>query len=255
MSYIIKKGWVCALPQIHFNIMNTLNKSTGFSPFQLCLGHRSRLNWLIPPLVQDQDVLALNPSELSAQTIIERIQHNVWEEQDNMIKEKFLKPKAAQQANKHWKTDFRFEVGQRVRLSTLHRWSEYKSKNEKCVVKLIPWFDGPYTITKIDNKHSIVTLDLPHSPDILPVFHTLEIMPFSKNNETLFPSCMLHTPEPVNVNNNLEYFVDKILDKRKARGHGGTCLMWASAAHGMNKSISLVMKIVICNNLSLRVNG
>ena len=30
-----QKGWVQALPCIHFDLMNTMNKSTGFSPFQL----------------------------------------------------------------------------------------------------------------------------------------------------------------------------------------------------------------------------
>jgi hypothetical protein len=32
------KGWVRALPRVHFHIMNTMNASTGFSPFQLHLG-------------------------------------------------------------------------------------------------------------------------------------------------------------------------------------------------------------------------
>ena len=34
-----QKGWVRALPIIHFQIMNTVNKSTGYSPFQLRFGH------------------------------------------------------------------------------------------------------------------------------------------------------------------------------------------------------------------------
>ena len=33
-----QKGWVHALPHIHFCIMNTVNSSTGYSGFQLCLG-------------------------------------------------------------------------------------------------------------------------------------------------------------------------------------------------------------------------
>ena len=213
-----QKGWARALPRIRFNIMNTVNKSTGFSPFQLRLGRSPRL---IPPLLHDQEVLPLTPSsfELSARTIIDRIQHDVWEAQDNMIKAKISQ---AQQANKHRNTDFPFEVGQRVRLSTLHRRREYKSKNEKRVVKFMPRFDGPYTITKIDKTHSTVTLDLPRSPDVFPVFHSSEVMPFIENDETLFPSRALHTPEPVNVNDNLEYFVEKILDEKKSRGRGGT---------------------------------
>lgn len=85
----------------------------------------------------------------------------------------------------------------------------------------MPRFDGPYTVTKIDNVHSTVTLDLPRSPDVFPVFHTLEVMPFIENDERLFPSRALVPPEPVNVNDNLEYFVDRILDERKGRGCGG----------------------------------
>lgn len=34
----IQTGWVKALPRIHFGIMNTVNASTGFSPFQLKSG-------------------------------------------------------------------------------------------------------------------------------------------------------------------------------------------------------------------------
>ena len=39
-------GWVHALPWIRFNIMNTVNKSTSFTPFQLCMGRSPRV---IPP--------------------------------------------------------------------------------------------------------------------------------------------------------------------------------------------------------------
>ena len=48
-------------------------------------------------------------SELSAQKIIDRLQHDVWEAQDNLLKAKVSQ---AQQANKHWLGMFPFEVGQ-----------------------------------------------------------------------------------------------------------------------------------------------
>jgi hypothetical protein len=41
-------GWVRALPRIRFDLMNTVNKSTGFTPFQLRMGRSPRI---IPPLV------------------------------------------------------------------------------------------------------------------------------------------------------------------------------------------------------------
>jgi hypothetical protein len=212
-----QKGWVRALPRVRFNIMNTVNKSTGFTPFQLRLGRSPRL---IPPLISASllpEDTHNTPTALSATSIIERLQHDVWEAQDNMFKSKISQ---AQQANKHRLMDFPFKVGQRVRLSTLHRRRDYKSKDEKRVVKFMPRFDGPYDIIHIDPTHSTVTLNLPRSPDVFPVFHTSEVMPFIENDEELFPSRTLHAPEPINVNDNLEHFIDKILDEKKGRGRG-----------------------------------
>jgi hypothetical protein len=43
-----QSGWKRALPRIRFNIMSTLNQSTGYSPFQLRFG---KSPCLLPPLV------------------------------------------------------------------------------------------------------------------------------------------------------------------------------------------------------------
>lgn len=189
--------------------MNTINQSTGFTPFQLRLDHNPRL---IPPLIPNTDLSPLLPAQLTAQSVIDRLEHDLWEAKDNMIKSKISQ---AQQANRLHRIGFPFEVGQRVYLSTLHRRREYKSENEKRVVKFMPRFDGPYKIIKIDPAHSTVTLDLPSSPDIFPVFHTSEILPFIENDDVLFPSHALHAPEPVCVNDNLEYVIEKSLMKRR----------------------------------------
>jgi len=174
-----QQGWVRALP------------------FQLRFGRRPRL---IPPIMANTN--QAEPADRHAKAIIERINHDMWEAQDNLLKAKISQ---AQQANKSRLNKFPFEVGQRVRLSTLHRRRDYKSKDQKRVVKFMPRYDGPYIITKIDPGHSTVTLDIPHDRRIFPVFHISEVLPFIENNEELFPSLALHTPEPVVVNNNLEY--------------------------------------------------
>ena len=162
---------------------------------------------------------SVGPKEIAAQTVIERLTHDVWEAQDNLLKAKISQ---ARQANKFRLGTFPFEVGQRVRLSTLHRRCEYKSKDNKHVVKFMPQFDGPYKILKIDPEHSTVTFDLPPTHNIFPVFHTSEVLPFIENDESLFPSHQLHSPEPVMVNNELEHFVDKIIDEKTSHGCGGT---------------------------------
>jgi len=133
--------------------MNSVNKPTRFSPFQLCLGHSP---CVLPPLVQLPPAEFQGPSSIAAQTVIDRWIHNVWEAQDNLLKAKISQ---ARQANKSHIGAFPFEVGQHVHLSTLHRHCKCKSKDEKHVVKFMPRFDGPHTIMKIDTEHSTVCYD------------------------------------------------------------------------------------------------
>ena len=68
-----QKGWVCALPRIHFDIMNIVNKSTGFSPFQLHFWHSPRI---LPPIVKEKGRI-LSGADLSAQTVINHLVHDV----------------------------------------------------------------------------------------------------------------------------------------------------------------------------------
>ena len=231
-----QKGWARALPCIRFNIMNTVNKSTGFSPFQLCLGQSP---CVLPPLVQLGPTELQAPSAIAAQKVIDRLIHDVWEAHNNLLKAKISQ---ARQANKSQIGVFPFEVRQHVCLSTLYRRREYKSKDEKRVVKFMPRFDGPHTITKIDTEHSTVTLDLPGSHNIFPVFHTSEVLPFIENDDKLFPSRALHSPEPVLVNNNLKHFVEKIINEKKSRGRGGIKYLVRWAGQGPEHDLWLPRK-------------
>jgi hypothetical protein len=43
-----QKGWVNTLPKVQFDIMNTINASTNFTPFQLRFG---KSPWILPPLL------------------------------------------------------------------------------------------------------------------------------------------------------------------------------------------------------------
>ena len=111
-------------------------------------------------------------------------------------------------------TTFPFKISDRVVLSTLHRRREFRVGDSNRVAKFMPHFDGPFLIKNTDEKHSTVTLDLPNLPNIFPVFHTSEIKPFTENNNTLFPSRALIPPEPITINGQQEFFIDKIVDER-----------------------------------------
>jgi len=121
-----QKGWVRALPKIRFNIMNTINASTGFSGFKLRLG---RSPHMIPPIVPSEIPWELQgPDAREAMRMIERIALDVEEAKDNLLLAKVVQ---AFHANKgHGKDDI-FMVGDKVMLATLNRRREYVRKGEK----------------------------------------------------------------------------------------------------------------------------
>ena len=84
-----QKGWVKALPLVHFNLMNTVNTLTGFSPFQLHMGCSPHL---IPPLILGEDN---EPESLSAHALIDCIGLDVSEAQDNLLATKILQSEFA----------------------------------------------------------------------------------------------------------------------------------------------------------------
>jgi hypothetical protein len=77
-----QKGWVRALPKVRFDIMNTINASTGFTPFQLRFGKSPRI---IPPLLALEED---NDNEPTAREIIEQMQPIHLEAKDNLLEAK-----------------------------------------------------------------------------------------------------------------------------------------------------------------------
>ena len=182
--------------------MNTTNRSTGFTPFQLCFGRSPRL---LPPLFPST---TNTPTEQLAKNLITRMQSTVAEAQDNLISAKISQ---AFQSNKKRSLTFPFKIGNKIVLSTLHRCRVLNAGNTNRVAKFMPCFDGPFIIKNTDELHSTVTLDLPNLPNIFPKFHTSKIKPFTENDNSLFPSRALIPPEPITINNKQEFFIDKIV--------------------------------------------
>lgn len=208
-----QKGWVRALPRVRFHIMNTVNASTGFSPFQLHLGRSPRM---LPPIASHA-VSTTEPSDQNAHRFLAQLANDVFEAQDNL-----LAAKAAQASNvnnSRAKT-LVLQTGDRVMLATKHRRREYMQKGDKRVAKFMPRYDGPYTILDAHPDTSTYTLDLPNSPNIFPTFHVSQLRPYHPNDPILFPSREQPKPGPVvTEDGQLENFIEKIIDERK-RGRG-----------------------------------
>ena len=206
-----QKGWLRALPQVRFSIMNTVNRSTGYSPFQLKYGRSPRV---IHPLVD----MPLRPSRehISAREVITKLTQDVADAKDNLMVAKISQ---LYHANKNRRDDLEYEIGNSVMLSTLHRQREHKLKGEKRVAKFMLWFDGPYLIIDMHKKASEVTLDIPTQPNAYPSFHMSLVKPFTANDAAKYPSRTLAEPGPIMVDVVEEYTVSKIVTHRKI-GHG-----------------------------------
>lgn len=200
-------GWAKALPLIRFQIMNSVNKSTGYSPFQLRFGRTARV---LPPLIAPPP----KPSSeyITARGVIQEISANVASARDNLM---LAKISQAFQSNTSRSNDVPYKIGDKVMLSTLNRRKEYKSSGELRVAKFMPRYDGPFLVVDIHEDASTVTLDIPNAPNIFPTFHTSHIKPFKQNDNSKWPARTLEKPGPVDDNLDSEYLVDKIIDHKK----------------------------------------
>jgi hypothetical protein len=98
--------------------MNSINASTGFTPFQLCLGCSPPI---IPPIMPD----TLDPpknAEIDAKQIVSQIALDVEEAKDNLLQAKIFQ---AHYANRNCAEEPKYAVGDKVMLSTLHHHNEY----------------------------------------------------------------------------------------------------------------------------------
>jgi hypothetical protein len=93
--------------------MNTINKSTGFSLFQLRMGQSAHI---IPPLVYKEEPVD-DKNEIKPWKIIKDLELLTMEAQDNLLRTKIFQ---SSQANKNHTLTFPFLIGSRVRLSTLN---------------------------------------------------------------------------------------------------------------------------------------
>ncbi|GBE81436.1 reverse transcriptase-RNase H-integrase [Sparassis crispa] len=210
-----QKGWVRALPRIHFDIINSVNSSTSFSNFQICFGRAPRL---IPPIVPNSSRSSPG-AELDAKNLIDRITLDINKAKDNLFQ---AKVQQAEYANHSRGKDDVFTVGDHVMMQTLHRRNEFKRKEEKRATQFFPRWDGPYNVIDTHPEMSTYTLDLPNLPNVFPMFHASELKRHVPNDPTLFPSQELDQPGPIVTPDGLEeYFIDSIIDSR-CRGKGNT---------------------------------
>jgi hypothetical protein len=174
----LQRGWVKALPTIRFSMMNTQNASTGLTGFQLRMGLSPRV---IPPLVEAPISTPESPEQF-----LERMRVLEAQARDCLLQHKVTQ---AFHANKNRDTqDLPFRIGDRVKLSTVNRRKTLSTEGKKRVAKLLPRFEGPYVVRKLDVTHNSVTLEIPRPGNAVATetFHTSLIRPWVENDDVVF---------------------------------------------------------------------
>lgn len=220
-----QKGWVQALRRIRFDIMNSVNASTGFSGFELRMGRSLRV---MPPIVPRVDRLPVDIDAAKAEKIVVQLLLDEAEAKDNLLE---AKVQQAFYSNTNHGPEVVHKVGGKVMLSTMNRRTLFKKKHEKRAAKFFPRWDSPYRVTGTHPEASMYTIDMPNQPKIFNMFHAGELKAFHENDADLFPSREHAQPDTIVTEEGLEeYEIDEII---KAKRHGrGWCYLVRCVGYG-----------------------
>ena len=117
----------------------------------------------------------------------------------------------AKYANQHRRDDS-FDVGDRVLLSTKNLQLQQASTK-----KFLPRFLGPFKVGEVVSPVAY-KLELPDSMKIYPVFHSSLLTRYMSDSGDLQRTSPMQPPAPVIVDDQPEFEVERILDRRVYRG-------------------------------------
>ncbi|SRR5258708_1140144 len=190
-------NWVMKIPMMEFAINSSVNKATGFTPFELTYGYLPHMTTSIPLLSNFAGVQEFT------QQALDNIQSA-----HNMIIMSHIKQSI--QANKHRSPYTPLEVGKYVYLSTKDL-NLPKGRTKKLILLYI----RPYEILEAFKDSSTYTIKLPPELEkwgIFPKFHMLQLAPHEPNDSLLFLGRAAQTFYDFGENTEKEFQVHEILD-------------------------------------------
>src|SRR5581483_4313191 len=196
--------WDERLPALEFAYNNSKNATTGKTPFEIDTGR-----YLKTPIS-----FTLNQSNVKAADDFMESWHGTLRQARDMLI-------AAQERQKEYadkkRREEEFEKGDKVLLSTRNITSQVDKLRP--TPKLSPRFIRPYKIIK---KLSLLVykLELPHTLRIHPVFHVSLLKKYEEPLVTIIP------PPTIVIDNEEEYEVEEILDRKEVRGHAHYLVKW-----------------------------
>lgn len=207
-----QKEWAPLLPVAEFTYNNTPHSSTTMSPFFANKGYHPRASF-----TPDDNVPIFSPPARASITDLSKLHEHLKIEMSK------AQESAALQFDKHRAPLPEYTIGDKVWLSARN------IKMKRPTKKLDHRYLGPYTIIARVSSHAY-RLELPKSLHIHDVFHVQLLEKYIENE---IPGRTQVAPSPIEVEGDLEYEVECILDHRFYRKRRQFLIKWLgySAEH------------------------
>jgi len=205
-------NWDEQLASAEFAYNNAKQTSTKISSFFLNHGQDPQTP---ASLLADQSLDCNVPTTTE---FVENIAKTIKNATENLQKAQESQRKYA---DKHRREE-QFQVGDRVLLDSKNITVDVQARRP--TKKLQPKFLGPFKIKKIVSTVAY-ELDLPATMKVHPVFHVVLLKRYQENSKE-FPGRIVPPPPPIKVDDEDEFEVERILDKRLFRHQVEYLVKW-----------------------------
>ncbi len=207
-----QSDWSQLLPQLVFAYNNTVNASTRHTPFYLNYGrHPTMPHALAAPGSRTNRVEATEQFIEQQQRLLTAAKQRILEAQKQQAK----------YANKKRRDD-KFEIGDRVLLSTKHIMLD--ADRERASRKFTARWIGPFAIKRVINP-SVYELDLPSTLHVHPVFNIMWLKRYKEDTiEGRKPPPQ--QPLATYADGSVYWEIERIVDHRRRRGSLQYLVKW-----------------------------
>ncbi|KAG9665731.1 hypothetical protein KCU87_g10162, partial [Aureobasidium melanogenum] len=193
--------WAKLLPLAEFAANNTASASTTISPFFANSGQHPRIGYE-PLLPSDTPTTTYARFDQQQAILLAKTMDKVV----TKLSEEMTLAQALSEAqeNQNRRPAYTYKVGDQV-------WLNAKNlRRARPAGKLDHVAEGPFTVSKVhENNPLVVTLDLPPTMKVHPTFHASLLRPTAQDP---LPGQISPPPDPVVVDEEVEYLVEEILD-------------------------------------------